>query len=97
VLTTQPEVYVQDVSGNTVTDSTIAVTASVITLNLYGTKTVNAVAGVATFTDLAVGGTASSTYNLTFSATNLTSANAASNTLTYGDAASITLSIPSTA
>lgn len=68
--TTQPVVAVQDEGGNTVTSSTLAVTATASSgATVVGTSTVNAVNGVATFTNLGITGTASTTYTLTFTAT----------------------------
>ena len=48
----QPEIYVQDASGNTLTTSSAPVTASISGADLTGTVTVNAVNGVASFTGL---------------------------------------------
>jgi hypothetical protein len=58
--TTQPEVTVEDVNGNTVTSSDASVTLSIISgtdatgATLSGTTTVNAVNGVAKFADLSI-------------------------------------------
>lgn len=73
VLNPQPTVRVVDQSGNTVSASTVAVTASLTSGpgTLGGTLTVNAVAGVASFTNLAITGT-TGTYQLGFAATGLT-------------------------
>ncbi len=77
VLAMQPVVRVQDANGNPVTTSTASVTASVTSGggSLLGTATVNAIAGVVTFTNLAVAGTAGSK-TISFSSTGLTSAQA---------------------
>jgi len=66
--TTQPVVEIRDGSNLVVTSSTAAVTATVSSgATIVGTATVNAVAGIATFTNLGISGTAGSTYTLTFS------------------------------
>ncbi len=74
VLTTQPVVELRDVGGNVVAGATNAVTASVVGAGgtLTGTTTVNAVNGVATFTDLKV--TGAGTYSLAFTAAGLSTA-----------------------
>ncbi len=79
--TTQPVVQLRDASNN-VTTSTAAVTASIAsgTGTLSGTTTVNAVNGVATFTDLKIAG--SGAHTLTFASTGLTSATSNSVTVT---------------
>ncbi|MDB4917110.1 MAG: hypothetical protein JWM95_4754 [Gemmatimonadetes bacterium] len=81
VLTTQPVIQVRDASNGVVVGATNSVTA---TLNgaggtLSGTTTVNAVNGMATFTDLKV--TGSGTYTLTFSSSGLASATSGSITI----------------
>jgi hypothetical protein len=57
-LSPQPVVTVEDANGNTVTSSTAAITIAISSDpgggTLSGTKTVNAVGGVATFTNLSV-------------------------------------------
>ncbi len=65
-LPVQPVVKVVDADGNTVTTSSVPVTLAVTNnkANLYGTTTVNAVNGVATFSDLIVI-LAGSNYSLT--------------------------------
>lgn len=62
----QPVVKVVDADGNILTDSTAEVTLTVTNnrAELYGTTTVNAVNGVATFTDLYIG-LAGTNYSLT--------------------------------
>lgn len=71
--TTQPQVEIQTASNTVVTTNgtTLNVTASLSsgTGGLVGTKTVQAVNGVATFTDLAIEGSADNTYGITFTAT----------------------------
>ena len=96
-LAPQPVVQVKDVNGGVVASSSVAVTA---TLNgaggaLSGTTTVNAVNGVATFTNLVVTGAGS--YTITFSAASLTPTTSASITITPPPAASINLNVGATA
>jgi len=71
----QPVVTIQDAQGNTVTSSTAAVTLALTTGTgtLSGTATVNAVAGVATFSGLSINLTGTDKV-LTATATSLTSA-----------------------
>jgi|GEM_PF-879174 len=71
-LTTQPMVRITDASGNTVTNSTVSVVASIAsgTGTLSGTTTIAAVAGVATFTNLMITGLTGS-FTLTFTPTSL--------------------------
>jgi hypothetical protein len=71
----QPVVQILDADGNIVTDSTAAVTLGVTDRKaiLYGTTTVNAVNGVATFTDLDIR-TAGYNYSLTAISSGSTSA-----------------------
>lgn len=61
--TTQPVVAILDAGGNVVLNATTPVTAAVAsgTGTLLGTTTVNAVNGIATFTDLAIAGAATTT------------------------------------
>ena len=70
LLTTQPVVRVVDSNGNTVTNSTASITVSASGGTLGGTRTVSAVAGIATFTNLTH--TASGSYTLTFASTSPT-------------------------
>lgn len=79
--TTQPVVLIQTAGGATVTGSTASVIATItagsaIGGTLLGTATVNAVAGVATFTNLAIDNV--DTYTITFASSGLTSATSAS-------------------
>ena len=72
--TTQPVVEVRDAQGN-VTASTAVVTMTVSEGGtVVGTVTVAAVAGVATFTDVGISGTAVTSYTLTFASGSLTEA-----------------------
>ncbi|MCC6430794.1 MAG: Ig-like domain-containing protein, partial [Gemmatimonadaceae bacterium] len=84
--TTQPVIAIRDVNGN-VTSSTAAVTASVASGNgaVSGTTTVNAVSGVATFTDLAL--TGGGNHTLRFAAPGL--GNIVSATFVVGGATTI--------
>lgn len=72
--TTQPHVEVRDASNTLVAGASAAVTAAIAsgTGALSGTTTVNAVNGVASFTDLKIAG--SGNHTLSFSSTGLTSA-----------------------
>ncbi|MCX6942210.1 MAG: hypothetical protein NTX09_16030 [Verrucomicrobia bacterium] len=73
--TTQPVVTLKDAFGSTVTNSTAAVTITVSgNGTTVGTTTVNAVAGVATFSGVGISGTVGSAYTLTFASAGLTSA-----------------------
>ena len=78
-LTTQPVVTVQDVHGNTVTGSNVAVTVAITSgsgasgATLFGTKTVNAANGVAAFSDLNIN-LAGSAYTLTATSPGLVNA-----------------------
>jgi hypothetical protein len=80
--TTQPMVEVRDARGNRVTGSTVAVTIAIAsgTGALVGTTTVNAVNGVATFTNLELDG--SGAHTLTFTSGALTAATSNSITVT---------------
>jgi uncharacterized protein YjdB len=80
-LTTQPVVEIRDANGN-LTTSTLAVTAVIFTGSgtIAGTATVNAVNGVATFTDLQVDGFGAVT--LRFTATGVSAVTSASFTVT---------------
>jgi hypothetical protein len=91
VFTTQPVVKITDTNGNLVTTSSAVVTVSKTSGSgtLRGTLTATAVAGIATFTNLAITGTGD--HLLTFTPAALTAANSA--TLTVAIAApSFTLS-----
>src|SRR5690606_21830623 len=81
-LTTQPVIEIRDGSNALVSSSTAAVTASIASGSgaLVGTQTVNAVNGVATFTDLRIDGAGSHT--LEFTATGLTAATSSAFTVT---------------
>ena len=81
--TTQPVVVITDSEGNTVTSATDSVTVSITSgtgaagASLFGTATVPAVNGVATFTDLSIK-RAGTGYTLTASSGSLTSATSSS-------------------
>ncbi|MBI2852610.1 MAG: hypothetical protein HYX84_05880 [Chloroflexi bacterium] len=87
VLPVQPVVRIEDANGNTVTTSTAPVTLIVSgdRATLYGTTTVNAVNGVATFTDLSIR-LAGSHYSLAAIGRGLTSAISNSFNVTPGAA-----------
>ena len=72
---TQPRVTIRDAGGNTVTSFNSPVTASVSgNGGLLGTTAVNAINGVATFTDLGIDGTVGTTYVVTYSVDGLVAA-----------------------
>ena len=73
--TTQPVIIIKDAAGNTVTSSSAAITMTVSSgATTVGTTTLNAVAGVATFSNIGVSGTAGAAYTLTFASPGLTAA-----------------------
>lgn len=75
--TTQPVITIQDVSSNTVTNSTATVTAAItggVGGTLSGTTTATAVSGIATFSNLGITGTLNTSYTITYSSSGLTSA-----------------------
>jgi hypothetical protein len=75
IFTTQPQVTIQTASGSTVTNSSETVTASISSGGaLIGTKSVNAVNGVATFTNLGLKGMNGITYTITYTVSGLTTA-----------------------
>ena len=93
-LGTQPVVTVRDSAGNTVTTSTTAVTVAISSGTggtLGGTKTVNAVAGVATFSGLTLTGTVGTNYVLSFTSNGLTAATSGNLTVTPGGATQLAL------
>ncbi|NCW29757.1 MAG: hypothetical protein EBV98_05235, partial [Actinobacteria bacterium] len=71
-LDVQPVILIQDEAGNTVTNSNAEVTVSISgDATLSGTTAVEAESGVATFTDLAISGTAGE-YTLSFTSGDMT-------------------------
>ena len=89
--TTQPVITLRDAFGNAVPNSTVSVTMTVSgNGTTVGTTTVNAVAGVATFSGVGISGTAGTAYTLTFASAGLTSATQ-SITPTFGTASQATL------
>jgi hypothetical protein len=75
IFTTQPQVTIQTASGSTVTNSSETVTASISSGGaLIGTKSVNAVNGVATFTNLGLKGMNGTDYTITYTVSGLTTA-----------------------
>jgi hypothetical protein len=95
-LTTQPVVRVTDSGDNTVTSFTGNVVASIAsgTGTLSGTTTVAAVAGVATFTNLVITGTAGN-FTLTFTPTSLTAVTSSSFALAAGAATKVAITVAS--
>jgi hypothetical protein len=73
--TTQPQITIQDASGNTVSSSAV-VTATISAGSLIGTTTATALSGVATFTDLGIDGTPGTAYTITYTVSGLTVATA---------------------
>ncbi|MBY0327139.1 MAG: hypothetical protein K2Q30_09495, partial [Gemmataceae bacterium] len=72
---TQPVITINDTFGNPVTNSTASVTMTVSGgASTIGTTTVNAVAGIVTFTNVGIGGAGGTSYSLTFASTGLNSA-----------------------
>jgi hypothetical protein len=72
--TTQPQVTIQDVRGNTVTSSSAVVTATISSGGaLVGTTTATASSGVATFSNLGIKGAATA-YTITYTVSGLTPA-----------------------
>src|SRR5205823_2743769 len=91
--TQQPVIQVRDASGNPVSQAGVTVTAAIATGGgtLGGTLTATTTeTGVATFTNLAITGTAGDR-TLSFSATGLTSVNSATVTITAGAATQLTV------
>src|SRR5437763_1397913 len=91
--TQQPVIQVRDASGNPVSQAGVTVTAAIATGGgtLGGTLTATTTGtGVATFTNLAITGTAGDR-TLSFSATGLTGVNSATVTLTAGTATQLTV------
>jgi hypothetical protein len=95
-LTTQPVVRVTDSGDNTVTSFTGNVVASIASGSgtLSGTTTVAAVAGVATFTNLVITGTAGN-FTLTFTPTSLTAVTSSSFALAAGAATKVAITVAS--
>jgi hypothetical protein len=73
--TTQPQITIQDLGGNTITSSTAVVTATVSAGGtLVGTATATASSGVATFSNLGIRGFGGTAYTITYTASGLTTA-----------------------
>jgi hypothetical protein len=94
---TQPVVTVQDANGNTISDSTAAITVTVDSANvtLGGSTSVNAVSGVYTFSGSKLSGTVG-TYTITYASSGLTSVTQTV-TLVAGAVDHITLTASTTA
>jgi hypothetical protein len=91
--TTQPVITIKDTFGNIVTNSTASVTMTVSSgATTLGTTTINAVAGIVTFTNVGISGTAGTPYNLTFTSGSLTANQTI--TPTFGLATKATLTTP---
>jgi hypothetical protein len=74
--TTQPQITIQDLGGNTITSSTAVVTATVSAGGtLVGTATATASSGVATFSNLGIRGFGGTAYTITYTASGLTTDN----------------------
>jgi hypothetical protein len=89
--TVQPVVEVQDAMGNRVTVSTAAITVSLAPGSaglLAGVTTVEAVAGLASFTNLSLAGLVGVEYLLNFESVGLSAVTSLTITLTPGEAAS---------
>jgi hypothetical protein len=72
---TQPQITIQDASGNTVTSSSAVVTATISSRgSLVGTTSATASGGVATFNNLGVRGFGGTAYTITYATSGLTSA-----------------------
>jgi hypothetical protein len=72
---TQPQIAIQDASGNTVTSSSAVVTATISSRgSLVGTTSATASGGIATFNNLGVRGFGGTAYTITYATTGLTSA-----------------------
>ena len=94
-LTTQPVVYIEDSGGNVV-NSTAQVSinlASGTGGTFSGTTSMSAVAGVATFTDLTLGGTSGTPYGFQIASSGLTSTSMTI-TLVAGPTYFVTISTP---
>jgi hypothetical protein len=91
-LAIQPVIRIVDASGNTVTTSSVNVVASIAsgTGTLSGTTTVAAVAGIATFTNLVITGTAGN-FTLTFTPTSLTPITSSSLAIAVGPATKVAI------
>ena len=75
VFTTQPQVTIQNENSATVSSSSATVTATISAGGaLIGTTSVNAVNGVATFTNLGLKGKDGTAYTITYTVTGLTTA-----------------------
>jgi hypothetical protein len=91
--TTQPVITIKDAAGNTVTSSNVAVIMTVSTgATIIGSATINAINGIATFTDVGISGTSGTAYTLTFASSGLTSAN---QSITLADTTAPTITIAS--
>jgi hypothetical protein len=92
VLGNQPVIRIIDSGGNTVSNSSVDVVASISsgTGTLSGITTVAASSGIATFTNLVITGTVG-TFTLTFTPTSLTATTSNSLTITAGPASNVSI------
>jgi hypothetical protein len=94
-LTTQPSVQLRDAGGNAVAQAGVLVTVTASGATLANNTATTTGSGVATFSGLALSGPANASYLLTFSASGVSSVNAALQTaLNPGAPATITLLTP---
>jgi len=93
VFSTQPQVTIKDqFSGTLLTDSSTVITATISAGGrLVGTETATAIAGVATFSNLGVSGTAGTSYTVSYSASGVTAVTQ-SVTVSVGAAAKLNVS-----
>lgn len=91
-LQVQPWIAIQDATGATATGSTAAVTVTSSGGTLGGTTSVNAVSGIAKFTNLTLAGVAGTSYTLTFTSSGLTSVTSSSVLVTFGAASKVSIS-----
>jgi len=90
LLTPQPVIHIRDAGGNLVNTATNTVSVSLVGAGtLGGTTSVAAVGGVATFTNLTLAGTVSTTYQLTFSSSGLGSITSNNVAVTPGTASKL--------
>ena len=90
---TQPQITLKDqFSGTILTDSSTVITATVSSGgSLVGTTTATAIAGVVTFSNLGISGTAGTSYTVTYSASGVTAVTQ-SVTVTVGTATKLNVS-----
>jgi hypothetical protein len=95
--TTQPQITIQDASGNTVSSSAVVTaTISGVGGTLIGSTTATASSGVATFTGLGIDGTSGTTYTITYTVSGLTDATATVTLVRFCDGITFTCQIGDT-